>query len=53
MWEKIEFNNGVFSDRLKVYGGWIVRSFADTSASQGIPINQIFISDQNHEWKLH
>ena len=34
------------SDRLKVPGGWIVRSW------QGEGIHQIFIVDKEHSWKL-
>lgn len=43
----------VRSDRLKVPGGWIVRSRNFTMNSHGgTAIHQLFIPDINHEWKL-
>ena len=34
------------TDRLKVLGGWIVRSWNRDS------VHQIFISDEYHDWKF-
>lgn len=42
-WEKIDSS----SDRLKVYGGWIVRSKTATGG-----IHQVFITDLSHSWEL-
>ena len=44
-WEDIDDR----SERLKVPGGWIVRS--DSGSYEG-GVHQIFIEDPNYEWKL-
>ena len=44
-WERIDDR----SERLKVPGGWIVRS--DSGSYEG-GVHQIFIEDINHEWRL-
>ena len=46
-WEEIDSNEK--SDRLKVPGGWIVRSW--TGSMQG-GVHQIFIKDDDHTWVL-
>lgn len=50
-WEKIDDTrqNRSPSSRLKVPGGWIVRS--ETGAYDG-GIHQIFIADSLHEWRI-
>jgi len=46
-------SNTTCSDRLKVPGGWIVRSYTKTGAfSNKGGIHQIFIPDINHKWVL-
>jgi len=41
-WESISSD----SDRLKVPGGWVLRSYVMDS------IHQVFISDPGHEWVI-
>lgn len=40
------------TQRMKVFGGWIVRSqfecYSDCYASE----SSVFVSDPNHEWKI-
>lgn len=48
-WEKISLQ----SDRLKVPGGWIVRSYLDVGVTaRACSIHQVFISDPEHLWKF-
>ena len=49
-WELIESGNKWVSDRLWVYGGWIVRTI--TYGVKDDMIAQTFVSDVGHEWKL-
>jgi len=54
MWEKIlerDLDCRGGSARLKVPGGWIVRSYLWLSG--GMAVAQTFVSDPNHEWKLN
>lgn len=51
MWELIESNRGLFSDRLGVPGGWIVRSIIP-SGNTGASVHMIFVNDPSHEWKI-
>lgn len=44
-WERIDRH----TDRLKVPGGWIVRS---RIIYEGCSVHHIFIEDQKHTWKL-
>ncbi len=46
-WEKIDASGRSY--RLKVYGGWIVRSVEIYS---GCSIHNIFIADSAHQWQL-
>lgn len=39
-----------YTDRLKVLGGWIVRT--GTIGVQGSTVHQVFVPDEKHEWKL-
>ncbi len=48
-WEKLHTFNRSPSARLKVLGGWIVRS--ETGSYSG-GIHQIFIADSLHEWRI-
>ena len=54
MWETIEFVRGGWipgnCSRLKVPGGWIVRTIVMTEA--GTSVAQTFVEDPEHEWKL-
>lgn len=47
-WEKLES----YSSRLKVPGGWIIRTFEDRGMSAGGCVHQIFIKDENHIWEI-
>ncbi|MBT5338646.1 hypothetical protein HN643_04585 [Candidatus Falkowbacteria bacterium] len=57
MWEEIR--NGpsvqgdcaVLSGRLKVPGGWLVRTIVSRYKS-GADVEQTFVADAGHEWKL-
>lgn len=47
----VETNQTLESHRLKVPGGWIVRSI--TSRYQaGADVSQIFVADPEHKWQL-
>lgn len=58
MREEIESLIGLLSERMKVLGGWIVRTVArkgdihSDSVSVSISVHQIFISDPKYRWKL-
>jgi len=47
LWEDIDDS----SDRLKVPGGWIVRSWISYWNSDG-GVHQIFVVDVEHQWKI-
>jgi hypothetical protein len=49
VWEKIGSNTPT-SDRLKVPGGWIIRTFIQRGSYAGGSIHQIFIKDENYTW---
>ncbi|PKN67754.1 MAG: hypothetical protein CVU54_16340 [Deltaproteobacteria bacterium HGW-Deltaproteobacteria-12] len=52
MWEVVTSNgNNIKSDRQKVLGGWIVRTFK--SDAYGRREEQSFVSDPAHEWKVY
>ena len=46
IWESLD----KFTARLKVPGGWIVRS-RYVRINGGASVHQIFIADQNHDWE--
>ena len=54
MWEKIDGD----TKRLKVPGGWVVRSRFDREiltghfASMSVSVSQVYVPDSKHEWKL-
>lgn len=55
MWEPLkDVDRNVQSYRLKVPGGWIVRTIIryDTSEGASCAAEQTFVSDPNHEWTL-
>ena len=54
LWETINDNAcNTRSDRLRVPGGWIVRTITYTGhANGGAAVAQTFVVDHNHEWKL-
>jgi hypothetical protein len=56
MWEKLlnDDARNVYSHRLKVPGGWIVRTVVhdDSDGRSGRAVEQTFVSDPNHEWEL-
>jgi hypothetical protein len=45
-WERIDTT----TDRLRVYGGWIVRSFAGYVENK--TVHQVFVQDEGHRWTL-
>jgi len=52
MWEVVRANgNKIKSDRHKVLGGWIVRTFK--SDEYGNAEEQAFVSDPTHQWKVY
>ena len=49
MWEKIDKQ----TERLKVPGGWIVRSkFTEIFNGCAVSVHQIFVIDPDHSWSL-
>lgn len=59
MWEKISHSHGIdviMSDRLKVPGGWIVRTIiisqSEDKSANNSAVAQTTIVDPNHEWVL-
>lgn len=46
MWEEID----VCTARMKVPGGWIVRSVL--TRSTGVSVHQIFVPDPGHVWEI-
>ena len=52
MWEVLTtVGNDIRSDRQKVLGGWIVRTFK--TDQYGKAVDQDFVSDPNHHWKVY
>ncbi|HQK99447.1 MAG TPA: hypothetical protein PK090_01675 [Smithellaceae bacterium] len=55
MWERLkDIDPHVQTSRLKVPGGWLVRSVVkyDTAEGTGCAVDQTFVSDPNHDWDL-
>jgi len=50
MWETIIKEQGQESHRLKVPGGWIVKSII--VHYRGCSVSQIFVEDKKHQWNL-
>ena len=50
-WEPISEDDKLVSHRLRVTGGWIVRSMFSEWRT-GAAIAQTFVKDENHAWKL-
>jgi hypothetical protein len=52
MWETIEetLHFGVYSSRLEVPEGWIVRTIITNE--YGNSVYQTFVSDPKHEWQI-
>lgn len=56
-WETLSFDNeesGAFVsiDRLKVFGGWILKSSSYATGFKKITESMAFIPDANHEWEI-
>jgi hypothetical protein len=61
-WESIETSDG-YLERLKVFGGWLVRSSNAVYHDRGgnYPVNLchesrvalVFVPDPNHEWQIN
>ena len=52
MWEILRtVGDSIKSDRQKVLGGWIVRTFK--TDEYGSAVDQAFVSDPNHKWKVY
>jgi hypothetical protein len=52
MWETLStVGSDIRSDRQKVLGGWIVRTFK--SNVYGKVVDQDFVSDPHHNWKVY
>ncbi len=55
MWERLkDIEPGAQSSRLKVPGGWIVRTVLryDTGEGAGCAVEQTFVADAGHDWEL-
>jgi hypothetical protein len=53
MWERLkDIEPGAQSSRLKVPGGWIVRTILryDTGEGAGCAVEQTFVADADHDW---
>lgn len=53
MWEELKDDGSdTFSHRMKVPGGWIVRTVVKTNnpAGAGCAVEQTFVSDPTDEW---
>jgi hypothetical protein len=51
MWEAVKVNgNDIKSERQKVVGGWVVRTFK--SDQYGRTEEQAFVCDPTHKWKV-
>jgi hypothetical protein len=50
MWERISSGNSICSDRLKVPGGWLVRSYLAYSTAGSVI--QTLVPDPEHTWEL-
>jgi hypothetical protein len=52
MWEVVTaIGSNIRSDRHEVPGGWIVRTFK--TDEYGSEVEQNFVSDPNHKWKVY
>lgn len=55
-WEMMDESHKNFTDRAKVFGGWIVRSFtyeiAGGEDAKGTSESMVFVPDPNHEWEI-
>jgi len=52
-WETI--TEDPFCYRLKVYGGWIMKSVLKERSDRGsiaLAVSMVFVPDPNHEWSL-
>jgi hypothetical protein len=45
-WERIDN----YTDRAKVFGGWLVRSYSERATFQPVPIAMCFVPDEHHVW---
>lgn len=61
MWETIDSSifplncgqkNMALTSRMKVPGGWLVRSILEGSYNADVRMTQTFIADERHEWVL-
>lgn len=52
-WEKIQDKPHIYSDRLRVPGGWIVRTVVAFDRMEGSAASavQTFVEDPNHYWE--
>jgi hypothetical protein len=53
MWEAVNaIGSNIKSDRYKVSGGWIVRTFKSDEYGSAEE-QRSFVSDPNHKWKMY
>ncbi len=60
MWEKLpeseemldQGDDKILSYRMKVPGGWLVRSIA-TRYKGGTSVHHVFVADVEHQWQLN
>jgi hypothetical protein len=50
-WETLEQTESIMTQRVKVMGGWLIRTVAQTPKGI-IAMAQHFLSDQHHEWSI-
>ena len=48
-WEFIDSEAKGFTERAKVIGGWLIRTYDEDN---GIAIAMCFVADENHEWEV-
>jgi len=49
-WELVESSEvGDYTERLHVYGGWLVRTYFGLPATT---LSMIFVPDPDHKWKI-
>lgn len=51
LWERVITTPGSYTDRLKVFGGWLVR-IIEHNGESSFTVAAVFVPDPNHEWKL-
>lgn len=48
-WENVDHTSNGYTERAKVIGGWLVRSY---EYDNGIAYAMCFVPDVDHEWEI-